>query len=326
MSAKPTTLARFAGTDPVTPSVEVVEPTSGLKDSGFTPGSQPPAGYLDWCLFWAYAWASYLNDGDLRGKHTIRQTDESTYTPLVAGLDPGTGNRRATIDHNGFRMGQVTDYRQDWNTSGTTEPPGWTFAGTNGTRAYNDPSSNMPYRHVQLDVPATNNSSASLTSQYIVYMDLTRTFVVEWDARTHSAIDSGVAMQYTALVIRDNGGAADRYIGFRCNTDGNTDIEVVLVDSGGPSTVVDTNVAWAINTTYRFRIELVGDTNHAGSNCLIRCFINGNLVYSATTADFNTDKFKLQHSLTNGNPGSAYRLFLGPIRASFNHRSAPDNL
>src|SRR5688572_4558252 len=109
MANKPTTIPRFAGTDESTPAANVVEPASGQKDTGWTQSQKPPSSYFNWLLFWIYAWIQYLSDGALRGAHTLRHTDEDTFTPIFVALDPSNGSRRSTIDHNGYRMGQVSD-------------------------------------------------------------------------------------------------------------------------------------------------------------------------------------------------------------------------
>jgi hypothetical protein len=318
MSAKPSQLPRFAGTAVGSPSVEVVEPTSGQKDSGWDEGQDPPAGYFNWLHFRTFEWCQYVNDGDLRGKHTIRAVDETTYAPLLAGLDPSTGAIVSTIDHNGYRLGQITEWDEHWRTTGTTEPPAWTWTPTGGaTRAYNDPTAQMPYRHVAIGTGAAETNGL-LTSEYLGYLDDDKVVVFEQDIRTGGAIDSGVSMILNWR-IAING--VINSVGIQGKPDDHANWRTL------GETAQDLGVAIATTTTYRFRIEIAGANRHDSTDYRVRWFINGALRRSTTIA-FTGDKFKASLYLENplAGPGGGYSMTAGPLRVRFNHRASPDNL
>lgn len=327
MADKPDITPRFAAVDPTTLSAEVTEPTSGKKDVGWEEAEEPPHDYMNWVHAKTYQWLEYLKDGDFRGKHSIRQVDETTYTPLLEARDPATGAPRSNIDHNGFRMGQVTDFSEQWRTSGTTEPPGWTFSQAgSGSRVYGDPTADQPYRFASLLCGATDNSFAQLVSLPLTYYATDRTMVFEWFLRTGASVDVGAGMQYRGAVYFSNSGVWDRFVGFQMAPDTNTDIETFVVGSATHDQF-DTSIAIAINTTYRLRIEVCGDTNHGGSNGLARFFINGALVRSfAGWTTPAADPIRLHHGLASGAPGNNYAVGIGPIRGGWNHIGTPDSL
>jgi hypothetical protein len=270
-----------------------------------------------------------LNYGDyvhhLGAPGSMRSRSESVYSPLLVGRDPSTGAARSIVDHNGYRTGQVSEWVEDWRTSGTTEPAGWAFqASTSGTRAYSDPISGFPYRHVLISTGTTAGSSPLLATNYITYIDADRTAVLEWDLRTGADVDTGSSMDLTTGWIFSNGGSNNHGVFFRFNPDVNAN---VLAEIAGSSTSqTSSGVAVAINTTYRLRIEICGDNAHAGSNFLARFFINGALVHSATFSSPVADAVRLAHQIDNNGGVTNYQVRVGPMRGNWNWRLTPDEL
>ena len=60
MSTKPTVIGRWGDV-----SGDIVEPSPGKKDTGFTEGEQPPAPEVNWLFYVAYLWCQWLYDGDV---------------------------------------------------------------------------------------------------------------------------------------------------------------------------------------------------------------------------------------------------------------------
>jgi hypothetical protein len=92
MSTKPTTLPRWS-----TDLSNATEPSSGQKDTGWTPGQDGISDYDNWVKYWNYKWAEYLNDGDLSLRDivvsgTVRHTGTYSATLIadVADLNPGS--------------------------------------------------------------------------------------------------------------------------------------------------------------------------------------------------------------------------------------------
>jgi hypothetical protein len=62
MSAKPNiALARFADQ----PGADIVEPPSGLRDTGYVAGTPVAAGFMNALMFHHYEWDKYISDGDV---------------------------------------------------------------------------------------------------------------------------------------------------------------------------------------------------------------------------------------------------------------------
>lgn len=61
MASKPASLPRWSETAGGVPS-NIVEPSSGQKDTGWTPGQKPPARFFNWYKNLVYKWIQYLDD------------------------------------------------------------------------------------------------------------------------------------------------------------------------------------------------------------------------------------------------------------------------
>lgn len=316
MSDKPTTVARFANV-----GADVLEPSSGKKDIGWVDAEEPAAEYMNWLFRTSYLWQQYLSDAAYQGQNTFRAASEDTFVPLVVGLDPSNGSRRSTIDHNGFRMGQVTEYHENWMTDGTTEPAGWLAPDVLGsaTRAYSGPSSSVPFRRVTLTSGATDPSSIRIRTLELTYMDADRTFVMEGQVLVTSTTKGDFRWG-----LWNNGTGYGWW--FRFRPQDNADIECFTVGAGGTVDEYDTNVAIAGSTLYRLRLEVCGANNHDGSNGLVRFFINGTLVREFNFSDPTlADTVEVMAYLANTDTTSVIAV-CGPIRWAFNHRATPDNL
>lgn len=67
MATKPASEPRWAETAGGTPSVEISEPSSGKKDSGWVDAELPPHNWFNWYMQLVYRWIRYLADGVFSG-------------------------------------------------------------------------------------------------------------------------------------------------------------------------------------------------------------------------------------------------------------------
>lgn len=114
MGAKPSTLPRWANVGGA-----IVVPSSGKLDVGWVSAERPPAQYLNWYQNLVYLWVVFLdafftNGGAATGAIDLGNAAEATITPLVTWRDYNQ-KRRAVIDHNGYRMGQVSEIDECWD-------------------------------------------------------------------------------------------------------------------------------------------------------------------------------------------------------------------
>lgn len=90
MATKPANTARWAQTAGGTLSSEIVEPSSGEKDSGWADAQLPPHDYFNWWQNLVHQWVLYLNDGAFTGTHSFAGS-----TSFAGGL---TGDTNSTGD------------------------------------------------------------------------------------------------------------------------------------------------------------------------------------------------------------------------------------
>ena len=308
-----------------TSGTNTTAPTEDQRLNGWDPNELPTSDVLNYFQNAVGLITEYLEEQSLEAPLTVQAASESTYTPLISGLDPSNQTRRANVDHNGFRMGRVSDFREEWFTTTQVDPVGWTFDGSaGGARNYTDPSEQNGYRMARLDVGPGNNSSSKVYSVPITYFSAGRTFVFEWDVTTGNAISGQGAIDYKGLVEFSHADAWDHYIGFMLTPAVNANVGYVL--EGNASVPLYTDVEIATSTTYRFRVELCGENNHNGNNILARWFLNGTFINQAMFGSPGYDLIRVSHSLANGpdNPNAEYRVLVGPNRASWNHDSNND--
>lgn len=88
MATKPTiALARFA--DQV--GSDVVDPTSGLRDTGFVDNTDIEQGFVNALFKQLYLWALYLSDGALTGNHSISGALSVASTLTISGAEVVSG-------------------------------------------------------------------------------------------------------------------------------------------------------------------------------------------------------------------------------------------
>lgn len=237
------------------------------------------------------------------------------------------GRVRWGLDHNGYPAGQVTVYDQNWMTAGTTYPEGWANLGTYGAGlTIVGPTVDMPYRHALFatDAGASTVIASLASGEYLAYADDNLLYVQEWDIRTGAAIDAGDAAQFEIGIQHNHGGAQDWFHSFQFDKDTMSNWLCHAHRTTGGDVDNDSGVAVAINTTYRMRIEVVGQSNRSsGSGFAIKHYINGVIKATASidaAADGIRPYFKLQNPGANG----PYGMRLSPVRVRFNHRLTPD--
>jgi len=118
-NAKPSSAPpRWAVTAGGTPATNISTPSSGQQDTGWTTGQVPPSAWQNWWQYWTYLWllflSYYFTSGGLAvGNTDLGATAESNVIPLSTFRDYGQ-NVRSVVDHNGYRMGQVSEIDENW--------------------------------------------------------------------------------------------------------------------------------------------------------------------------------------------------------------------
>lgn len=85
MSTKPAALPRWASDES-----NNTEPSSGQKDTGWTPGQDGVSDYDNWIKFLTYQWCEYLSDGAFTGGISVADgltTDDLTVTDDLTATD-----------------------------------------------------------------------------------------------------------------------------------------------------------------------------------------------------------------------------------------------
>lgn len=113
MGAKPSSLPRWANVGGA-----IVTPGAGKLDVGWVTAERPPAQYLNWYQNLVYLWVLWLSDlftsgGQAKGNMDLGTTAEANLAPLATYRDY-LQKTRANVDHNGYRMGQVSELDEDW--------------------------------------------------------------------------------------------------------------------------------------------------------------------------------------------------------------------
>jgi hypothetical protein len=209
---------------------------------------------------------------------------------------------------------------ESWLTDNATEPVGWTFAGSVGSiRGYADPVTGVPFRYVQLSCAAAADATITLSQLPITDLGDAQRVATEWLVRTGPAITGQGDMTYLGAIAFRHAAAWDHYVAIRLAPTVSANIAGVIV---GSSTVAfDSGVPIAINTTYKFRVEIIGPGADPGPGGNPRAVFSVNDVVfgSQTFSTPATDVLRLQHFLGNGpdNPNDSYTVFLGPQAASW---------
>ena len=99
----------------------LIAPTAGHQSAGYAnsevPASNETNGQLNLQGQWhAFANALASNGGGAVANLDVGNTAEATTSPIIASRDY-LQNIRSLTDHNGYRMGQVTEYDENWNSA-----------------------------------------------------------------------------------------------------------------------------------------------------------------------------------------------------------------
>jgi hypothetical protein len=92
MSARPVKLPRWAVDGSQNLAANVVEPSSGEKDTGFTHGSTALSSYFDWLFAYVYLWLQYFSDGVVTFVDISASTLTTTGNITIGGNVTATGN------------------------------------------------------------------------------------------------------------------------------------------------------------------------------------------------------------------------------------------
>jgi len=120
VSVKPTTIPRWANSGGA-----ITVPSSGKQDVGWLTGERPPAQYKNWLANQAWKWHKFVDalftdggnsDGIAAGNADQQNTAEANVVPLFKWRDY-LGKIRSLVDHNGYRMGQVSEIDEHWGLS-----------------------------------------------------------------------------------------------------------------------------------------------------------------------------------------------------------------
>lgn len=330
---------------------DIVVPVSAKKDVGFVASEKPAAPILNWLFNLIYQWLAFFNaffttdggaagaidfEGNAKIEGQLRLQDENVgnIMSLVA-LDQ-TEHARFMIDWNGLPAGQYSEWVEQWRTSGTTDPAGWTFFNSGagpGVRSYEITGPTVPFppmRSVLLSCTAGAADSAGLRALNIAHLSSSLLFTMEWDMRTGTAVDSGDAARIEAGIEYDHSAANDYKVQFFGDHDVNVNWQARITGSGG-AVDIDTGVPIVANSTYRCRIEILGDALHAGSNFLARFWMadpNGSnsasLVASTTFSDPAQDMIHPRFSVFSPTTDGPYTLRIGEVRCRWTHRLTSD--
>lgn len=326
MTVKPTVLPRWANVGGV-----VSTPPSGKQDVGWISGENPPSAYFNWLGLHTYNWAAFVDafftsGGSAVGEATLASSAEATTAPVMSFSDYKAKSRQH-IDHLGYLGGQVTNWYEQWRTTGTTEPALWTYGGTQ-TRAYSDPDANMPYRNVAMTLAASASVTVFLDSAPVAYIDNDRAYVAELDVRTGSSNWTGTnILQFKWMVQFSHSAAWDQYVALQLNPNNQANVTANTVGMATGNTQTASAVAVAVSTTYRLRMEIIGSncSSQAAGTYTARFYVNGALIATHTfTITQNTDKIRHEIGLSNGGTALAGSVQVGPIRSSWNHRLTQD--
>lgn len=291
--------------------------SSGHKTDGYHDGEIPVAKEWNTLLAFVYLHCKYLSDAQLNNGAV-----EATTTPIQSYLD-WKNQSRSTIDHLGYRGGQLSEWEEHWRTSGTTAPAGWTFTvATAGSATMTDPTATFTQRYARLLSGNASGNAITCTSEYVAWSDANTNLVMEFTVMTEG-VSGGLATNYNlGLQSAGNSGTDFAYFGGF----GGVGFWGAYTVINGVLHGVTTSVAFAANTQYRFRIEIVGANENSTLAPQVKHYINGVLVNTATTFALAANKFRpyLKAYSTGGTTADAIQV--GRLRIQFNHVVASDAL
>jgi hypothetical protein len=227
--AKPSDTFRWANV-----GGSIVVPPSGKKDVGHVTAERPPAQYENYLKNGAYQWHNFVdaffsNGGNGNGLaigHTDLGNDaEATVTPIALHRDY-VGNARSLVDHNGYRMGEVSELDEAWQSAPVTiQVPMGNFQSVGGTWSFtsnfwqNTASGTLscslsdlvpPNAVITSIVWSFNKSTAGDTIgfDYQTYLNGTGT------SRVFKSINTGTGNATTDQMVSPTSGQGPQQIGF----------------------------------------------------------------------------------------------------------------
>ena len=320
MSTKPT-VGQIPTWD--TGLVNTIALTAGHKTSGFANSEIPTSAEINMLFSLMYLWCQYISDGDLTGNITTTSTAESANAALIQFRDWKL-QARTTIDHLGYRGGQVTEWEEHWRTAGTAAPTGWTYtSNAGGAGTITDPSATFGQRYVALSTTAgLAGDFMTGTTEYLGWMDNSSVIVEEFTFQTTAVNGAGLSNSRIGIQFSGNAGADFAVI---AGVSGTANLQAyTIVNNVAGAT--DTGVAYTANTKYRIRIECLGsnNTSQAAGTFQFRFYINGALVATRNQATIVAAKFRPHMKATTTAASFIDPVNIGRIRMMFNHVLASD--
>jgi hypothetical protein len=279
------------------------------------------------------------------GQTTLQVPKVSLANPLLVMAD-GAGNIRHLYDHNGYPVGRRSEFREEWQTGGTTtvltggSPPYNVGAGHQGSPSL---VSNAPTKFqingtggsggwgIGADSKILSNAigfgpgtgtADKLYLQSIMSLCVKQNFmdlVLEWEAYSPAGVgDSNVFMG----LFQDYGtmSTSNNAVWFKRPTG----VSVWHTQTIAGGTVTDNNTAFSPSTSdyQRFRIEVHGSASaigafHSGSD-VVFFFINETLVATHTANVYaNGQQVSIGFGIENTSSSTA-DLEIGPVYATWN--------
>lgn len=103
MSVKPATVPTWntGGANRTTPS-------GGQQVTGFATGDQVPSGWMNWFLYWAFAWIQYLSDGAFTSSTGVAISGTSTSSTVLSAGVQGSQSNPTTVGVLGINTGDLS--------------------------------------------------------------------------------------------------------------------------------------------------------------------------------------------------------------------------
>lgn len=282
-----------------------------------------------------------VKGGSTSGSAIVATANVSDF-PIEQALDQA-GNRRSLIDHNGYRMGQVFEYVQNWTGLEAISAPGASTINTEFSFAEADPgdanfqapgANTLPcpsilVRHLGGGLGAVSYYSTPI---FVVYNY--SAVVVQFALAISASADADMKL-YAGITNDANGnpesGSDSVYVSYvhgtnrwRWNVRATGQANSLDNDIGAvPPTVGGTPL-----TLDFFRFELHGSTSAQGvaaGTPLIKIYMNGSLIATRSYTLSNAQRFFI--GLNNNGAGSGpHSLTCGPVRICYNLLLAPPAL
>jgi hypothetical protein len=339
---------------------------SGKMAVGFLPGEKPPAQYLGDIIERIDRWLAYLDEsvwqgpfylfgdvefqgnlnagpgtgqmnakgGSFTGPLVCRTPDTATKTPLVV-FQSGT-HARSLIDSLGYRQGQVTEFEELWQGTGTSNatgtanlPIGWNCitAPINGgghvpsSATIEDPDVSFRQRRLRIDLPNTPApvSEYTLWHNYLGWMSNDSAITFEQSIlfqNVGNGTNLDIGFQF------DNSGADNRFVVFQFLNDGSGGGTVKGKVVGASTTTVDLSASLPSNTPHNLKIEVVGSalSGLTPGTFQARFIFNGSSIGTLSFTNPGASKFRPYYKAYSLIVGAGdIGMYLGRLRVCSNH-------